>query len=230
MLGGDTLAISPRHGQAPAVTAPVAAGSRGGETERWGNEEADHHNLTPDYLRSPSPEENAPRADGSGTDGRAETGTSGGGGGPGDGTPAISPHHRWNLPPAPAAKRPVTKSRSRGVEPWRNEGPDHRNLTPDYLRPPPRKRTPPGRRRWRDAEGAGLSSSRFGGGLGDVRRGAMATARISYPPPEPRPGPRESRPWSGAAGGGGEHHQELPHGLAAPSLAGRSAPTTIARR
>ena len=44
---------------APASTPPVA-GSRDRGTQRWGNEGDDHHNLTPDNLRPPSPEKNAP--------------------------------------------------------------------------------------------------------------------------------------------------------------------------
>ena len=65
MLVAATPAMRPRHGQefspAPAAAAPVAE-SRGPELERWGNEGADHHDLTPDFLRPRSPEKNAPRA------------------------------------------------------------------------------------------------------------------------------------------------------------------------
>ena len=43
----------------PRPRSPVEE-SRGRETELWGNEGTDHHNLAPDYVRSPSPEKNAP--------------------------------------------------------------------------------------------------------------------------------------------------------------------------
>ena len=50
-----TTATRTSHPPHPRRRFPVPE-SRGGETELWENEGADHHNLTTDYLRSPSPE------------------------------------------------------------------------------------------------------------------------------------------------------------------------------
>ena len=68
MLSEGTPAICPRHGHdlpPPRAAAPPAhcpGESRPCTTEWWGRGGADHHDLTPDYLRPPSPEKNAPRA------------------------------------------------------------------------------------------------------------------------------------------------------------------------
>ena len=59
------------------------------------------------------------------------------------GTPAVSPHHGQDLPPAPAAPSPVAESRGVGTKRWGNEGAGDQGLTPDYLDPPsPEKNAP----------------------------------------------------------------------------------------
>ena len=63
MLPGGTSAIRPptaTTSHPPPAAPPPVPESRGRGTERWGDEGADHHNLTPDHLRPPLAGKNAP--------------------------------------------------------------------------------------------------------------------------------------------------------------------------
>ena len=67
--GGDPR--RPGSPTRPPSTTPVPD-CRGGATQRWGNEGADHYDLTPADLRPPSPKKSAPRAGSSGDEGKGE--------------------------------------------------------------------------------------------------------------------------------------------------------------
>ena len=60
MLGGRMIPMA--RTSYPPPSTPSVPESRGHAADRCGNEGADHHILTPYYLRPPSPEKNAPRA------------------------------------------------------------------------------------------------------------------------------------------------------------------------
>ena len=106
---------------APAATPPVAE-SRGRVPERWGNEGADHQDLTPDYLHPPSPEKNAPRADDPGSARKgAPRQLRSRRGGLGDarlGISAVDPPR-----PRPPTPPPQLRPRTRGVAAAERSGP-----------------------------------------------------------------------------------------------------------
>ena len=147
MPATSTPAIGPYHGLAlpPAPpSTPWVAERRGRAAERWGNEGADHHNLTPGYLCHPWPEKR-PRADNDCRAERAGPGSSGVGGEVpamlGGGEPAIRSHGSRDLTPAPAVARPVAESRG-GAAGWWGRGTGLSSGFPP--RPPSPEKTPPG--------------------------------------------------------------------------------------
>ena len=109
-------------------------------------------------------------------------------------------------------------------------GPDHRNRTPDYLRPPSPEKAPPGPAALTDASPAAPEPEGEVSAMPVVGEPAVSRDQ-QWPRPPTRPrsyapgrGRRESRPCNGVVEERGGRSSSSPPGLPAPSLAGKKRP------